>query len=73
MILGRSTALWIALLAAVLNVAVLVFNVGLTVIQIGAIDGLGLVIIGIIANTEVTGSPVGRGARMTGSLFGRKS
>jgi hypothetical protein len=73
MILGRATTLWIALIGAVLNVAVLVFNVGLTAIQIGAIDGLGLVIIGIIANSEVTGSALGRGARLTGSLFGRKS
>jgi hypothetical protein len=50
MILGRAPALWAALLAAILNVAVVVFNVPLSGLQVGALNTLGLVTIGILAN-----------------------
>lgn len=50
MILGRSSALWVALLAAALNVLVVVFNVPLDAIQVGALNTLGLVVIGLMAN-----------------------
>jgi uncharacterized membrane protein len=50
MILGRSRILWLALIAAVLNVAVVVFSVPLNEIQIGALNILALTALGVIAN-----------------------
>ena len=61
MILGRPVSLWVALVAAVLNCAVIVFNVNLTGEQVGAINAFALVVIGIIANQNVTGTLLGRG------------
>ena len=60
MILGRPAALWVALVAALLNCAVLVANVNLTDVQVGAINAVALVVIGIIANQNVTGTLLGR-------------
>lgn len=50
MILGRAPSLWVALVAAVLNVAVVVFRLPLDGLQVGALNALGLVVIGIMAN-----------------------
>jgi hypothetical protein len=63
MILGRPVSLWVALVAAVLNCAVIVFNVNLTGEQVGAINAFALVVIGIIANQNVTGTMLGRGPK----------
>ena len=50
MILGRSTALWIAVVAALLNVLVIVFRVPLTAEGIAALNTLAIVLIGLVAN-----------------------
>lgn len=67
MILGRATALWAGLLGAALNVAglVLVVASGHTldanvVALFAGIDGLGLALIGILANVAVTGTAFSR-------------
>lgn len=52
MILGRSRVLWLALIAAALNVAVGVFNVQLTVEQIISINALAIAVLGVIANED---------------------
>lgn len=50
MILGRSPVLWYAMTAAALNAAVIVFGVGLSDIQVGALNILVLSVLGVIAN-----------------------
>ncbi len=52
MILGRNRALWVALLGAVLNAIVVLGVLNLTSDQIASLDGLGLALIGIIANAS---------------------
>lgn len=51
-LLGRSTTLWVSLIAAALNLAVVLGVVTLDAIQIGSINGFALVLIGILANEE---------------------
>jgi len=51
MILGRNPALWLALVAAVLNVAVVVLNVALTADQIIALNAFAFAVVGILANS----------------------
>lgn len=50
MILGRAPALWVGLVAAAVNVLVIVLGVPLTGLQVGAINALALAVIGILAN-----------------------
>ena len=50
MILGRSSALWLGLVAAVLNVAVLVFGIHLSSDQLVALNALAFAVVGVIAN-----------------------
>ena len=50
MILGRSPALWLALVAAGLNVAVVVFGVHLTAEQLATLNGFAIALIGVVAN-----------------------
>lgn len=50
MILGRSPALWLALVAAVLNAAVIVAGISLTSEQVGVLNILAGAIVGIVAN-----------------------
>ena len=50
MILGRSPALWAALVAAALNVALVLGLAHLSVEQVAALNGLALAFIGVIAN-----------------------
>lgn len=50
MILGRNAGLWAALVAAAINVAVLVLGVQLTTDQVVALNVLALALIGLIAN-----------------------
>ena len=52
MILGRSRVLWLALIAAALNVAVGVFHVPLTVEQIISVNALAIAVLGVIANED---------------------
>ncbi len=52
MILGRNPALWLALLAAALNVAVVVFGVQLTMEQIAVLNAFFVAIIGFVANEK---------------------
>jgi hypothetical protein len=49
---GRSTTLWVALIAAALNLVVVLGVVTLDALQIGSINGFALVLIGILANEE---------------------
>lgn len=49
---GRSTTLWVALIAAALNLVVVLGIVTLDALQIGSINGFALVLIGILANEE---------------------
>lgn len=49
---GRSTSLWVALVGAFLNALVVLNIVQLDAVQIGALNTLGLVLIGILANEE---------------------
>lgn len=67
MILGRSTALWVGLVGAVLNVVGLVIVVmtgtpldANTVALFAGINGLALAVIGVVANVAVTGTFFGR-------------
>ena len=69
MILGRSTALWGGLIAAVLNVAGAVVIVttnhpldASVVALFAAFDGLALAVIGILANVSATGTAFSRAA-----------
>lgn len=58
MILGRSPALWIAAVAAILNVAVIVFGVSLTAEGIAALNAAAIALIGLVANaTDPTTAP----------------
>ena len=50
MILGRSPALWLALVAAGLNVAVVVFGFHLTAEQLATLNGFAIAFIGVVAN-----------------------
>ena len=50
MILGRSPALWYALIVAALNAGVVVFGVNLTAEQLAALNAFALAILGVIAN-----------------------
>jgi hypothetical protein len=54
MILGRSPSTWAALVAAALNVAVVVLHVALDVIQVGALNAFALILIALIANSPLT-------------------
>jgi hypothetical protein len=51
-LLGRATTLWVALIAAGLNLVVVLNIVTLDALQIGSINGFALVLIGILANEE---------------------
>lgn len=50
MILGRNAGLWVALIQAALNVAVVVAGIPLDAEQVAALNGLGLIVIAIVAN-----------------------
>lgn len=50
MILGRAPSLWVALVAAAINAAILVLRVPLSADQVLALNGLALAAIGILAN-----------------------
>ncbi len=50
MILGRNPALFLGLIQAALNVAVLVLGISLTVDQVVALNGLGIALVSIVAN-----------------------
>lgn len=54
MILGRSPATWATLVAAALNVAVVVLGVALTAEQVGSLNAFALVVIALIANSSLT-------------------
>lgn len=51
-LLGRSTSLWVSLVAAALNLAVVLNVVTLDALQIGSINTFALILIGVIANEE---------------------
>lgn len=51
-LLGRSTSLWVSLVAALLNLLVVLAVVSLDALQIGSINTFALVLIGILANEE---------------------
>jgi hypothetical protein len=51
-LLGRSTTLWVSLIAAALNFVVVMGVVHLDAIQIGATNGFALLLVGILANEE---------------------
>lgn len=50
MILGRNPALWLALIQATLNVAVVIFGVPWDATQIATLNVFGVAIVGIVAN-----------------------
>lgn len=50
MILGRSSALWLALVTAALNVAVSIFHIEFTLDQLAVLNAFAVALIGIIAN-----------------------
>jgi uncharacterized membrane protein len=50
MILGRQPALWLALVAALLNVMVVVFGIHLTGEQIATLNAFAIAVVGIVAN-----------------------
>ena len=52
MLLGRSPALWLATVAAILNVAVIVFGVPLSIDGLAALNVAAAAIIGLIANAS---------------------
>ena len=52
MILGRNPALWLAVLAAGLNVLVIVFGVQLTAEQLAALNAFLVAFIGFVANEK---------------------
>ena len=60
MILGRSTALYLGLVAAVLNAAVVVLNVQLDTTQLAALNALAAAIVAIVANVSATGTAFSR-------------
>lgn len=49
---GRATSLWVSLIAAALNFAVVLNFVQLDGLQIAATNGFAIVLIGILANEE---------------------
>jgi uncharacterized membrane protein len=51
-LLGRSTSLWVSLVAAALNLAVVLNVITLDAVQIGSVNTFVLVLIGILANEE---------------------
>lgn len=51
MIAGRNPALWLGLVAAVLNVAVGVFGIALTVDQLIQLNALAFAVVGVLANS----------------------
>jgi multisubunit Na+/H+ antiporter MnhF subunit len=51
MIFGRPPALILGLLAAVVNVAILVFKIPITLDQLAALDALAVAVIAIVANS----------------------
>lgn len=51
-LLGRSTALWVSLVGAGLNLVVVLGAISLDAIQIGAINTFALILIGVLANEE---------------------
>lgn len=58
MILGRNPALWTALIAAILNVLVIVIHVPISPDGLAALNILGVAVIGLIANaSDPTTSP----------------
>jgi hypothetical protein len=52
MILGRTSALWLALVTAALNVAVSVFHVDFTLDQLAVLNAFAIAVIGVIANEQ---------------------
>lgn len=52
MILGRNPALWLGLIAALLNVAVGVFGINLTADQLIQLNALAFAVIAVIANEK---------------------
>ncbi len=52
MIFGRNPALWLGLVTAALNAAVLVFGVALDGAQIAALNVLAAAVIGLVANAS---------------------
>jgi uncharacterized membrane protein len=50
MILGRNPALWLAVVAATLNAAVVVFGIQLTAPQLAALNALAIAVVGVVAN-----------------------
>jgi uncharacterized membrane protein len=52
MILGRSRVLWLALIAAALNVAVGVFHINLTVENLIQLNALAIALLGVLANED---------------------
>jgi hypothetical protein len=54
-LLGRNIALWLGLVQAVLSLALL-FGAPLTLPQVGAIEALAAVLIGIVANVNTPGA-----------------
>ena len=61
---GRSTARYLGLVAAVLNVAVVVFHVSLDTTQLAALNALAAAVVGVVANVSATGTAFsGKGRR----------
>lgn len=54
MILGRSPSTWASLVAAALNVAVVVLHVDLTADAVLSLNAFGLVVIALLANSPLT-------------------
>ncbi len=52
MILGRNPALWLAVVAAALNVAVIVLGLQLTAEQLAALNALAVALVGFVANEK---------------------
>ena len=52
MIFGRNPALWLGLVTAALNAAVLVFGVALDGAQVAALNVFGAAVIGLVANSS---------------------
>lgn len=52
MILGRNPALWLALIAAALNVIVVVFGIQLSAEQIATLNAFFVALIGFVANEK---------------------
>jgi hypothetical protein len=56
MILGRSPALWLGAIQALLNVLVVVFGVSLTIDQLAALNIAAGAVVGIVANESAAGT-----------------